>query len=149
MRKESRVALMYVVMFASALPIIALLFFVSRAGQPAGQAALLSCGLFLLSGFLWFIFIGVLVWASRTVWEGDVAGSRVRIRNTVFREQMFVDGALVAEHSGFAFFVDLRAHTPIGGAPVNLHAHIGGWVSINCTLTADGQVVPLREVDFV
>ncbi|HVE72200.1 MAG TPA: hypothetical protein VNI54_12595 [Thermoanaerobaculia bacterium] len=109
---------------------------------------MITCALFFLMAVLWFGLMAALLWSARKVWEGEVGPSRVRVRNSVFNEQMFVDGVLVAQQSGLSFFVDLRAQTPIGGQPVNLHAHIGGWFSVDCTLTADGRPVPLLQLPF-
>lgn len=85
--------------------------------------------------------LALLAWAVRGTWRGSWGGRELAVVNRFRSEQLLVEGNVVAEHKGFGGRVTLRA--TIDGAEIV--AAIGGVLLVDVRVTANGEVVPMRE----
>ena len=144
MSKTGRFTLMYL---ALALSMLALAGAFALSSVRSRVPALGGCLLFVLSMGLFGVAIAVGAWAARTTWTGRHAGSTIRVHNTPFHEQLFVDEQLVAQHQGLSLAVNLRGTATIGGQPATVAARISGLFTMSCRCYVDGAEVPIAELE--
>jgi len=90
--------------------------------------------------------LGLLGWSLRGFrkeWQASWHGHRVVVRNYLTREQLFIDGKLVAQAAGSHMRSTLVGSIEDGGRGVPVLASLGGAFTAKCEIFIDGESVAL------
>jgi hypothetical protein len=100
----------------------------------------------LLSALVVVACLAILLFV-RGVWIGRLGSRMIRVENELFRERLFVDGVLVATHSGVGFGGVLSGDVDHESETIRIRAKLGtevSYVRVACLL-----LVGERRIDAI
>ena len=80
-------------------------------------------------------------------WSSEYKGHSIVVQNGLFSgEQLIVDGQLQDEQLGFALRARLHGKiTNPTGVSESIKVSLGGWLSVDCRIFVDDQLLPSKR----